>query len=277
MTLPPLCLIALVAALPCALLAAEAPVDPVEAVDDVRYVVGVTASNGPIYWGQTERHTGVRPFLAVKWGRFRISNSGAGGLIGESNAGGASTDLVSTDTWRVRAGLRLDRGRTIDGDTSNRLEDLPRVRGTLRLRLGATHRLTPTASLTGGLSTDVLNRDGGTVLQLSLYERLRTPPWLEGLGGQWSVSAGLAAGDATYMRSYFGIAPGARRFPTYAPSAGLRNADIGLGWQRTFGEKQQWVLFTGAGVQRLLGPAADAPFVQRLNSVTANVGLAYRK
>jgi MipA family protein len=266
----------LAAQLPVAALAADTPANPVDEIDDVRYVVGVTAVNGPIYWGQTERQTGLRPFLAVKWGRFRISNSGAGGLIGESNAGGASTDLLRTENLRLRAGLRIDRGRKIDGDSTNRLEDLPRVRGTVRARLTATHRLSDTAAWNIGLNTDVLNREGGKVVQLGVSERLRTPEWLQGLGGQWSVSAGVAGGDATYMRSYFGVAPGARRFAAYEPGAGLRNVNVGLGWQHHLGGKQQWVVFGGIGAQRLLGPAADAPFVQRLGSVTADFGLAYR-
>lgn len=276
MTRTTLACLVLAAQLPVAAFAAEVPANPVDEIDDVRYVVGVTAVNAPIYWGQTERKTGLRPFLALKWGRFRISNSGAGGLIGESNAGGASTDLLRTDSLRLRAGLRIDRGRKIDGDTTNRLEDLPRVRGTVRARLMATQRLSDTAAWNIGFNTDLLNRDGGTVVQLGVSERLHTPEWLQGLGGQWSVSAGLAAGDATYMRSYFGVAPGARRFAAYEPGAGLRNVNLGLSWQRHLGDKQQWVLFGGIGAQRLLGPAADAPFVQRLGSVTADFGLAYR-
>lgn len=276
MTRTTLACLVLAAQLPVAALAADVPANPVDEIDDVRYVVGVTAVNAPIYWGQTERKTGLRPFLALKWGRFRISNSGAGSLIGESNAGGASTDVLRTENLRLRAGLRIDRGRKIDGDTTNRLEDLPPVRGTVRARLTATHRLSDTAAWNIGLNTDLLNRGGGTVVQLGVSERLHAPDWLQGLGGQWSVSAGLAGGDATYMRSYFGVAPGARRFAAYEPGAGLRNANLGLSWQRHLGEKQQWVLFGGIGAQRMLGPAADAPFVQRRGSVTADFGLAYR-
>jgi MipA family protein len=267
---------ALALTLPFAAWAADAPVDPIDEVDKVRFVAGAVVTNTPIYWGQNERKFGLRPIVGLKWGRFRLSNSGAGSLIGESSAGGASTDLVNSDNWRLRAGLRLDRGRKIEGDSTNRLEDLPRVRSTVRGRLNLTHKLTNTASWNVGLNTDLLNRDGGTVVQLGVFERLTPPEWLSGLGGQWSVSAGLAAGDVTYMRSYFGVGPGAKRFAPYNPGAGLRNANVGLGWQRHFGDKQQWILFTGVGAQRLLGPAADAPFVQRLNSVTADIGLAYR-
>jgi outer membrane scaffolding protein for murein synthesis (MipA/OmpV family) len=51
---------------------------------------------------------------------------------------------------------------------------------------------------------------------------------------------------------------------------------LGLGWQRSFGEKQSWVLFGGTSLQRMLGPAADAPFIERKTTWSADLGLAYR-
>lgn len=259
-------------------LADERPKPPDEAgvLNDVRYVIGLAAANGPIYWGQEERSTGLRPFVALRWGKIRISNSGAGGLIGETNAGGASTDLVDRDGWRLRAGLRIDRGRRIQDDSVGRLDDLPRIRGTLRGRLVLTHSLPHNAAWNLAIAPDLLGRDGGTTAQVSVWKQLPTPDWLSGLGGQWSASADLNLGDRRYMQSYFGVPTRARLFSPYSPSAGLRNAGANLGWQRAFGDEQQWVLFGGAGVQRLIGPAADAPFVQRKTTWTANLGLAYR-
>jgi MipA family protein len=254
----------------------KSPADEAETLNDVRYVIGGVLANGPIYFGQQERGTGFRPMFALRWGKVRISNSGAGGLIGEGNAGGASTDVFSNQKWKVRLGLRLDRGRKIEDDTSNRLEDLPRVRGTLRGRFMVSHSLTTDSSVNLSVAPDLLGRDGGTTVQLGYFKRLPTPDWLEPLGGQWSLGAGLAGGDERYMRSYFGVLPGAKRFAAYKPEGGLRNANVGLGWQRAFGEKQQWVLFGGANAQRMLGPAADAPFIQRKNTWSADVGLAFR-
>lgn len=253
------------------------PPDEAAVLDHVRYVVGLTAANGPIYWGQAERATGLRPFVALRWGKLRISNSGAGGLIGEANAGGASTDLLERDGWRLRAGLSIDRGRRIQDDTVGRLADLPRVRGTLRGRMVLSYGLPRNAAWTLLLVPDLLGRDGGTTLQLGVFKQLPTPDWLSGLGGQWSASADVAMGDRRYMQSYFGMPVGTQRFAPYSPGAGLRNAGMNLGWQRAFGNEQQWILFGGAGAQRLLGPAADAPFVQRKANWSLNVGLAYRR
>ncbi len=252
------------------------PVDEASTLDDVRYVIGLTAANAPIYWGQTERSTGLRPFVALRWGKLRISNSGAGGLIGESNAGGASTDLLDRDGWRLRTGLRIDRGRRIQDDSEQRLSDLPRVRGTLRGRLVLTRTLPGNAAWSLTVAPDVLGREGGTTVQLGYYRQVPTPEWLSGLGGQWSVGADLNLGSRQYMQSYFGVPVGAQRFTPYDPGAGLRNASLGLGWQRQLDDDKHWVLFGGAAAQRLLGPAADAPFVQRQGTWTLNVGLAYR-
>jgi outer membrane scaffolding protein for murein synthesis (MipA/OmpV family) len=252
------------------------PADEAAMLDDVRYVVGLTSANGPVYWGQDERSTGLRPFVALRWGKLRISNSGAGGLIGETNAGGASTDLLDRSGWRLRAGLRIDRGRRIKDDSAGRLDDLPRIRSTLRGRLVLSHALPDNASWSLSIVPDLLGRDGGTTAQLGLYKQLSRPDWLEGLGGQWSGGADLAMGDRQYMRSYFGVPAGARRFTPYDPGSGLRNLGVNLGWQRAFGNEQQWVLFGGTGAQHLLGPAADAPFVQRKTTWAVNLGLAYR-
>ncbi|RVT87956.1 MipA/OmpV family protein [Inhella crocodyli] len=252
------------------------PVDEAATLDDVRYVIGLTAANAPIYWGQNERSTGLRPFVALRWGKLRISNSGAGGLIGETNAGGASTDLLDRDGWRLRTGLRIDRGRRIQDDSEQRLSDLPRVRGTLRGRLVLTRTLPGNAAWSLTVAPDLLGREGGTTLQLGYFRQLATPEWLSGLGGQWSVGADLNMGSKQYMQSYFGVPQGAQRFVPYEPGAGLRNASLGLGWQRQLDHDKHWVLFGGAAAQRLLGPAADAPFVQRTGTWTVNLGLAYR-
>jgi outer membrane scaffolding protein for murein synthesis (MipA/OmpV family) len=252
------------------------PVDEAASLNDARYVIGLTAANAPIYWGQSERSTGLRPFVALRWGKLRISNSGASALIGEANAGGASTDLLDRDGWRLRTGLRIDRGRRIQDDTEQRLSDLPRVRGTLRGRLVLTRTLPGNAAWSVALAPDLLGRDGGATLQLGYFRQLATPEWLSVLGGQWSVGADLNLGSKQYMQSYFGVPTGAQRFTPYEPGAGLRNASLGLGWQRQLDDDKHWVLFGGAAAQRLLGPAADAPFVQRQGSWTVNLGLAYR-
>jgi MipA family protein len=269
----PLCSLLLVSACH----AAEAPRDETESLGDTRWVLGASLNEGPIYFGQRQRAAGVKTLFALRWRKLRISNSGAGGLLGDSVAGGASADVFQSRDWRVRLGLRIDRGRRIEDDGEGRLQDLERVRGTLRARLAVSHSAGEWGSWTFTAAPDLLDRDGGLLMQLGWYRRLpMLDEALPQLGGQWSLSAQLAGGDARYMVSYFGVPQGARRLSPYRPGAGLRNASLGLGWQRSFGAGDAWVLFGGTQVERLLGPAADAPFVERKAVLRFSLGLAYR-
>ncbi len=257
--------------------AAPRPADPVSSLDDVRYVIGGVLGNGPIYFGQQQRGSVLRPMFALRWGRLRLSSSGAGGLIGEASAGGASAELYSDAHWNLRLGLRLDRGRRIQQDDEGRLSELPEVRGTLRARLGISHSLGGRQSLSFNASPDLLGRRGGTLMQLAYYRELEAPAALQqAIGGNWSLAVALNAGDDHYMNSYFGMPAGSVRYRAYEAEGGLRDLSLGLGWRRSFGEHQHWQLFAGLQAQQLLGPAADAPFVQRRGTWSTSLGLAYR-
>lgn len=235
-------------------------------------LVGLRLGNAPVHVGQRERGYDLRPVLALRWGRFRISNSGGSSLLGERGTGGASTDLLDDEDWRLTLGLRLDRGRDLSG--IERLQALPDVRATVRGRMALTWHQSETRDWTLALNPDLLNRGGGLLLQLSLSQRL--PDWEQALpiGGEWIAVASLAAADRRYQRSHFGVPAGLAEFPAYAPSAGLRSLTLGLTWQRALG--RHWVGFGGGTVSQLLGPAADAPFIERSADWGLNLGLAYR-
>ncbi len=250
----------------------EPEVSPPEA-PHLRYVLGLRLENGPTYFGQIDRSTGAHVLFALRYGRFRISNSGASSFL-QDGGSGASADLLKGKRWRLSGGLRIDSGRDLSSD--GRLGELPEVKRTFRGRIGLSFAETDSRSWTLGLAPDLGNRRGGTLLNLGVSQRLTAPAWLEPLGGQWGTFAGLTAGDATYMNSYFGVPVGNTRFVSYTPGAGLRNVSVGLGWQRSLDLNQRWFIFSGAGINRLLGPAADAPFIQRKSEWRANVGLAYR-
>ncbi|MBB5205471.1 outer membrane scaffolding protein for murein synthesis (MipA/OmpV family) [Inhella inkyongensis] len=233
-------------------------------------VLGLRVADGPVYFGQRERGQGLRPVLAVRWGRFQISNSGGSSLLGERGSAGATTDLLDDEDWRLTLGLRLDRGRDLGGTL--RLQNLPEVRATLRGRMALTWHQTPERDWTLALNPDLLGRDGGLLAQLGWNERL--PSWSGPVAGEWTAFAQVVAGSRRYQQSYFGVPAGLPSFAPYVPGAGLRNASVGLGWQRPAG--RHWVLFGGAALSRLLGPAAEAPFVELRSDWSANLGLAYR-
>ena len=124
----------------------------------------------------------------------------------------------------------------------------------------------------GGPVADLLGRQGGLTANLDLGWRLRQTPQLE-----WTVGGGLSAGDASHMRSYFGVTPqgaAATGLPVYTPGGGLRDAHAGVGW--TWQWTPRWIAFGSAGGSLQLGPAADSPLTQRRLGASAAVGLAYR-
>jgi len=235
-------------------------------------LIGVRVGNAPVYLGQKERGYDLRPVLALSWARFRISNSGGSSLLGERGTGGASTDLLDDEDWRLTLGLRFDRGRDLGG--IERLRELPEVRATVRGRMGLTWHQTDTRDWTLALNPDLLKRGGGLLLQLSMNQRL--PEWEQALpiGGRWTALVSLAAADRRYQRSHFGVPAGLASFTAYEPGAGLRSLTLGLTWQREFG--RHWVGFGGSTLTHLLGPAADAPFIERNLDWGLNLGLAYR-
>lgn len=242
-----------------------------DARQSMRFLIGLRAENGPVYFGQTERGSSLRPVLALRWGRVHFSNSGGSRLMGERSSRGATADWLANEQLDLSAGLRIDGGRDFKDD--ERLSELAEVRRTLRLRLGLTWHQSPERDFSASWSSDLLGHGGGQLLQLGWSQRLLSWDAASPVGGHWQVQAGLAAGSRTYMRSYFGVGSGTR-FAPYEPGAGLRDAWIGLGWRREL--DRHWIVFGGASASHLLGPARDAPFVQRSRGWSADFGVAWR-
>jgi MipA family protein len=251
---------------------------PAEEADDEderppRFLLGASLLNAPEYAGAARNQSKIRPLWAYQHGRFRISTSRAGGLLGlggEAIGSGASADLLRGSRFKLGLALRTDGGRS-SGDSA-RLKGLPEVRRTLRGRLYAGYALSKPWSLSASLSHDLLGREGGTTAGLDLGYRARLSARSE-----WSAGIGLGLGDARYMRSYHGIdAQGAAAsgLPSFRPGGGLRDLHLGLGLTTVL--DAHWVGFATLGASTLLGDAADSPLTQRQAGVSVSVGLAYR-
>jgi len=252
-------------------------VPPARAEDEdaarFRYLAAARLQYQPEYAGADRYQFKLRPVWALQWGRWRISTSGGNSLLGfgsEIRGDGASTELVKGDKVKLGVSFRVDSGRS-SGDAST-TSGLPDVRRTLRGRLYAGYELTKDWQLSGSLSQDLLGRQGGLTAGLDLGWRLRQTAHLE-----WTVGGGISAGDATNMRSYFGVTPqgsAATGLPVYTPGAGLRDAHAGMGW--TWQLTPRWIAFGSAGATLQMGPAADSPLTQRRLGGSVAVGLAYR-
>ena len=244
-----------------------------EEQQELSYVLGAGLAHGPEYPGARRSDSGPTLLWALRWGRWRISTSGAGALLGfgrEIAGPGASTELFSDDKFSLGLSLRMDSGRD-SGDASS-TSGLPDVRRTLRGRLFARYELAPDWLLAGAVSQDLMGRQGGLQTQLDLGWRLHRSE-----SSEWTLGLGLSAADGRNMRSYFGVTPAgaiASGLPEYRPGAGLRDVHAGLGWTRSLGP--HWVVYATGGFSRLLGPAADSPLSQRPSGSHFGLGLAYR-
>jgi outer membrane scaffolding protein for murein synthesis (MipA/OmpV family) len=83
--------------------------------------------------------------------------------------------------------------------------------------------------------------------------------------------------DGRYMNAYFGITPNHAaphsQFPTFHAHAGLKNANFGVTALYHFTD--HWFVDVDAGIERLLGSAADSPLIQTKWGVGANAQIAY--
>jgi len=238
-----------------------------------RYLLGAAVVTQPEYDGASRRETKLKPLWALKFGRIRISTSGAGGLLGfgqEESAGGASAQFIDTDRIRLGVSLRMDSGRS-SGDAST-TRGLPDVRRTLRARFYANYSITKDLNVGATLSQDLLGRHGGMTFGTDLGWRFYRSKTLE-----WTSGIGISAANAQNLRSYFGVPESAvaeSGKPAYEPGGGLRDAHMGVGFIRPI--SKHWLVYGNAGLTYLLGPVADSPLVQRRTGSSAGIGLAWR-
>lgn len=238
-----------------------------------RIVLGANLVYAPEYAGASRHSLDLKPVWALQYGRVRISSSGAASVLGfgaDSPGAGASADLVQTDRFKLRLGLRLDHGRKSSDSVD--LAGLPDVRNTVRGRVAASYALDAHWTTAVSVSQDLLGRDGGALASLDLGYRAKLTA-----STQWSTGAGLTFGNSRYMQSYFGVPEGALRppqLPSFSPGAGLRDVHTGIGLMMTI--TPRWVAFGGAGYSVLLGDAASSPLTKGRGNWSASVGLAWR-
>lgn len=240
------------------------------------YVVGAAVADGRDHVGQGGHTLTLQPVWGLWVGRFRLSTGGATALWGVGREAvvdaGLSTTLVSRSDWSLGASLRWDEGRQAD-DADPLLRGAPAVRGTLRGRLALGYALGPRWSASAGVSQDLLGRAGGAQVSAGLTYRHPLSPRTH-----WDFTWGVRAGDATYLRSVYGLSPEAAaragRTP-HEPGAGAEG--VQLGWRIVSALNHDWVAYGGVGVSRLVGDAARSPLVGARQVWSAHIGLAYRR
>lgn len=232
-----------------------------------KYAIGFALVR-PVDFEDSERSLIPRVLVGYRYGKFRLSSSGGGSIIGfgtERVEGGVSASILDKGRLRGRLGLRLGRGRDID---EARVREVVGDVGVSALGRGSLrYQIDSLWSAEAVVVTDLLRRGNGTRMTLGLS---RTE-WISadtrvGFGGSVSF------GDRTHMRGSFSSINADNTL--YLPGAGPKEASVGFGMTRKL--TQRWIVFGSTGVSWRLGPARDSPDTKRRWGVTATIGIAYR-
>lgn len=240
------------------------------------YAIGVAYATSPSYAGSDERKSRLRPVLALQYGRFRLSSSRGSSVLRhglDTRGSGASATLVENDRLDLSVSLRVDNGR--DASDATRLAGLPEVRTTLRGRVSLSYALTERWSASASASQDLLGRAGGAQFNTGLQYAVNLTPQT-----RFNLGVGASLGDATFMRSQFGVAdavqgPGqGSALAPFAPGAGLYSVDAGMGVMTAL--SRRWVAFGAVTVSQLRGDARRSPLTVKPGGYSAAAGIAYR-
>lgn len=234
--------------------------------------IGLIATYRPEYQGATERIVKAKPVVFLRYGRFTVSSGGSS--FGTKRAGdigrGLSLNVHEGDRARVSLGLRYDGGR--DEAESGALAGLGDIRPTLRARLAANVALEGPWRLGASWSVDAFGRGGGSYSELSAgWEQTVLPATVLTLSGNLSLA------DGRYMQTYYGVSEAQAAntaYPVYEPGAGLREITFALGLRHQL--SREWILVTGFGLSRLLGPAAASPLTISPSGWGVNAGAVWR-
>ena len=254
---------------------AELPSQPRAAeppLPDVEGAIGAVLSYGPEILGSARYGASLSPVGYLRYKRLTIS-SGAGGFVNrraDDLVSGLALDLVNKEKRRLSLSLRLDRGRR--EQASQRLTGLGDVPTTVRLRMAGTWQIPAGWRAHAAWTVDAFNRGGGNLAELGLgYERRLATRTV------YSLSARLSVAGPRYQQTYFGVTETqatASGYPVYSPGLGLRDLQLTAGFRTDLGP--HWGLQAGLGLQRLLGPSARSPIVQRVNAWSTSAGLVWR-
>ncbi len=238
----------------------------------LRWLLGASATWAGEYAGSDRRDRSQKVLVALRYGRFKLANSGSSALLEFGVApdeSGASMDLLASERWRLRAGLRIGGGQ--NSSDSPYLAGLPDVPESVLARATLGYLFTPNFGVTGTLTFDLLGRGNGTTWSNSIDYRHRL-----GRNTEFRMGTGFTLGNASHMNSFYGVPLSAQTpdRPAYQPGAGLKGAGIGVGLTSALGSR--WIAFGGVSYNWLLGKAADSPLSRQNHDLAATVGVAWR-
>jgi outer membrane scaffolding protein for murein synthesis (MipA/OmpV family) len=253
------------------LAAATAPAD----APRLRWLLGFGLGFAPSYAGAGRNKVSPSLLWGLEFGRVRIASSRSSALLGfgivDSRGPGATARLDDgSGPLSYGVGLRVDTGRkSADAAETSGLPDIGR---TVRGRAYVGWRLGEGQALAASVAQDLLGRGGGLtgVVDYGIARRF-------GQRSEWNAQIGLGFGNATYMRSYYGLTPAqaaASGRSAYQPGGSVRDWHAGVGVTTQLGP--HWVGSAGLAFAYLLGPAAASPLAARRGTVGLSLSLGWR-
>lgn len=238
--------------------------------DRPTFAIGLSQSFAPDFLGSASSSAKLRPIVAVRYRRIRLSSSGGSSILsfGQGHSG-ASAELFNVNRLKVRAALRVTSGR--DQSSFPELSGLPDVDRTVIGRISAFYPVTPKFGIGGRVSWDLLNRSNGATIAAILQYRMPVSN-----SSIWSMGASLTWADATHMNAWYGVPLSAQTVlrPAYSPGGGFRNFEMNMGLITKI--SPGWVAFVGLQVSQALSRAAISPISHADISGSFRFGIGYR-
>lgn len=220
--------------------------------------VAVGAVSVPAYEGSN--HSRVIPIAAAEL-RYRD-------IAYFSSSEGLGVNVLHGKSYRVGLALGYDIGRAERRDA--RLKGLGDIDSSPELKMYAEKVFFPVVLRSTVLHT--LAGDAGWSADVAAYLPLAGSKNFLVLAGP-----AVTVSNRRELRRRFGVSAEQSAnsgLPQYRPNAGLRNAS--LGFSATWFIDSAWFINATGSVQRLLGPAADSPLIERETQQALIVIAGYR-
>jgi outer membrane scaffolding protein for murein synthesis (MipA/OmpV family) len=223
---------------------------------DSRLLLGGSAIVRPAYLGSDDRVWTVLPYIdyANRNGFFASTGSGIG------------YSFVNTATTQVGVRMIPRFGRR-----ESQSADL-RGMGDIGFGVEASVYWTQALSRVWTVGLNLRGGDKGGELDAGVRRDFQLAPTT-----RLSVTGFVTAANGTSQQSWFGVDAGlalASGYAPYAPSSGLRNAQLAISANHFFAGR--WIAIGGVGLGRVLGDAADSPIVRDRSTATAFAAIGYQ-
>jgi len=226
--------------------------------DQTSTSIGLLLLNLPEYDGAAIQKTSVLPNVTyVNQNGFFIDDTS-----------GMGVNFSSDQVWEYGARLTADLGRPEPEDLHGLGKIPPHINGGIfvNLNLSETFGFESAVTYGSGYNRDGLRTDIGT--SYAFYSK--------GLS-RVEIDASVGYANQHYAQSYYGVSPNqsiSSGYPVFHPRDGMDVERLGISASAPIGEK--WLGFASLGGMRLIGNAAEGPYIHKPTAAIIFFGLSYQ-